>query len=312
MIKLFSGTANHELSEKVAKKLKIPLAKSEIIRFANSEVRVRIEEDVKNQTCIVIQPTSNPTDAHLMELLLFCDALRRQEAKKVIGMIPYFGYARQDIQHREGECVSANVVIHFLESIGFFKIYTIDLHDEATEGVFSIPFKNLSALSVLADKVKNYVGVGRARPDSIAIVSPDQGGIERARKFGEHFFNDPDFPLVVIEKKRNLEKIHKSKALALYGDVKGKTAILVDDMVVSGSTLIPAIKLCLDHGATKILAAIVHHDFSKEAHEIMQNSELEKFFTTDTINLKEEQKFPKLEEVSVSQIISDELKTFIR
>lgn len=308
MFKLFSGTSNFELSKKIAEELDIPIAKSEVIRFANSEVRVRIEEDVKNQRCIVIQPTSNPTDMSLMELLFFCDALRRQEARKVIGFIPYFGYARQDIQHRDGECVSANVVIHFFELLGFSKIYTIDLHDEATAGVFSIPFKNLTALSVLAKRVKKYLKNG-ATPDKVAIVSPDQGGIERARQFGEYLFGDSNFPLVVIEKKRNLEQIHKSRALDLYGDVKGKTAILVDDMVVSGSTLIPAIKLCLDHGAKKVSATIVHHDFSNEAHKIIQSSPLEKFFTTDTIKLKEEQRFPKLEEVTVAHLIAQELKS---
>lgn len=312
MFKLFSGTSNLPLSEKVAKKLGISLSKAEVIRFANSEVRVRIEDDVKNHTCAVIQPTSNPTDVSLMELFLFCDALRREEAKKVIGFIPYFGYARQDIQHRPGECVSANVVIHFLESIGFLKIYTIDLHDEATAGVFSIPFKNLSALSILAQTVKKNLGSGYEKPDKIAIVSPDQGGIERARAFGEHFFGHSDFPLAVIEKKRNLEKIHKSKALDLYGDVKDTIAILVDDMVISGSTLVPAIDLCLDNGAKKVMAAIVHHDFSQEAHKIIQNTKLDRFYTTDTLLLKKKQKFPKLEEVSIASLIADELKTFVK
>lgn len=312
MFKLFSGTANPPLSDKVAQLLKLKISKSEVIRFANSEVRVRIEEDVKNQTCVVIQPTSNPTDANLMELFLFCDALRREEAKKVIGFIPYFGYARQDLQHRPGECVSANVVIHFFESIGFYKIYTVDLHDEATAGVFAIPFKNLSALPILAQNVKKYIGAGSSRPDSIAIVSPDQGGIERARQFGEYFFNHPDFSLAVIEKKRNLEQIHKSKALDLYGDVKGKTAILVDDMVISGSTLVPAADLCLKNGAKKVLAAIVHHDFSQKAHHIIQNTPLEKFFTTDSIKLNPEQKFAKLEEVSIAPLIADELKTILK
>jgi len=311
MFKLFSGTANPELSQEVASLLKIPLSEAEIVRFANSEVRVRIIDRVKNRTCIVIQPTSNPTDANLMELFLFCDSLRRLEAHKVIGFIPYFGYARQDIQHRMGECVSANVVIRFIESIGFYKIYTVDLHDEATEGVFSIPFRNISALRLLADRVKNHLGAKFISPDHIAIISPDQGGVERARKFGEYFFGNSDFSMAVIEKKRDLVNIHQSHPLDLYGDVKGKTAILVDDMVISGSTLIPAIKLCLERGAKKVLAAIAHHDFSEKAPKILQDSHLEKFFTTNTICLKEEYKFPKLEEISVAPLIAEELKSFV-
>jgi ribose-phosphate pyrophosphokinase len=200
MLKLFSGTAHPALTKEVADHLKIPLSKSEVVRFGNSEVRVRIEEAVKSSKCVVIQPTANPTDTNLMELFLFCDALRREEAKRVYGIIPYFGYARQNIQHRDGECVSANVVIRILEALGFHKIYTFDLHDEGTEGVFTIPFKNLSTFPVLSKKVKKYLGSNTTEKD-IAIVSPDQGGIERARNFGISFFGHNDFHLAVTEKK---------------------------------------------------------------------------------------------------------------
>ena len=156
-MKLFSGSANPILSQKVADKIGVPLSKAEIIRFENSEIRIHIEEEVKDELCYVIQPTANPADTHLMELFFFCDALRRQEAKKVVAIIPYFGYARQDVQHRPGECVSANVVIRFLETIGFYKAYVINLHDEATEGVFSIPFKNINAFPILAKEIKQYI-----------------------------------------------------------------------------------------------------------------------------------------------------------
>ncbi len=307
MLKLFSGTGNPKLSQEVADLLKLPIAHSEVVRFGNSEVRVRIEEDVKRDVCVVIQPTANPTDTNLMELFFFCDALKRQEAKKVIGFIPYFGYARQDKQHRDGEDVSANVIIRFLESIGFGKIYTIDLHDEATGGVFSIPFKNLTTFPLLASEIKKYLGK-KSTPDDVAIVSPDQGGIERARNFGEYFFGHPNFQLTVIEKKRSLEHIHQSQTLNLYGDVRKKTAILVDDMVISGSTLAPATEVCLSRGAKNVLAAIAHHDFSTKAHEIIQNTKIEKFFTTNTITLKPNQKIPKLIEVSVASLIASEFK----
>ncbi len=309
MIKLFSGSANPKLNEEVAKLLKVPLAKSEVVRFGNSEVRVTIQEDVKLATCVVLQSLSNPTDTHLMEFFFFCDALRRQEAKRVIGYIPYFGYARQDIQHRPGECVSVNVIVRFFESIGFEKIYTIDIHDEATEGVFSIPFKNLSALPLLAKKVKEYLKT--TKQSETVVVSPDQGGVERARNFGEAFYGTSDFAMAVIEKKRKLETIHQSKALDLYGNVKGKTAILVDDMMTSGGTLIHAAELCLARGAKKIIAAIVHHDFTAEAPKNLENDSLDKIFTTNTIALKPEQKFSKLEEISVAPLLANELKNFL-
>ncbi len=273
-LKLFSGSANKKLSEEVAKAINTNLAKVEVIRFRNSEVRVRIEEDVKHDFCVVIQSTSNPTDTNLMELFLTCDALRREEARRVIGIIPYFGYARQDIQHRSGECVSSNVVIRFLEAIGFHKVYTVNLHDEATEGVFTIPFKNLSAFPILAKEIKKYLSDKKieANPKNVAIVSPDQGGIERARKFGEELFGTENFQLVLTEKKRDLEVIHQSKALDLYGDVKNKTVIIVDDVATSGNTLMNSANFCLEKGASAVIAAIVHSDFAPGAASKIQNS----------------------------------------
>lgn len=310
MFKLFSGTSNPELTAEVAKLLKIPVSSSEVVRFENSEVRVRIEEDVKNNICAVIQTTANPTDTNLMELFLFCDALRRQEARKVIGIIPYFGYARQDIQHREGECVSANVVIHFLESIGFSKIYTFDIHDEGTQGVFSIPFKNLTSCQIMADHIKKYLK-GKADRKDIAIVSPDQGGIERARKFGECLFGDDDFSIAVIEKKRDLEHKHQSMALDIFGDVDGKIAIIVDDIVTSGGTLIHGANLCHEKGAKKIFASIIHHDLSIKAPAKFETSAIDKLFTTNTIKLTDEFKFKQLEEISIAPVIANDLKSFL-
>lgn len=310
-MKLFSGSANPILSQKIAKILNTPLAKAEIVRFENSEIRIHIEEEVRNESCYVIQPTANPSDTHLMELFFFCDALRRQEANKVYAIIPYFGYARQDVQHRPGECVSANVVIRFLESIGFYKVYVINLHDEATEGVFSIPFKNINAFPLLAEEIKKYITNSTDLTNStnltdhVAVVSPDHGGVERARKFGDELFGHVEHSISVVEKRRDLAHIHKSVALDLYGDVKGKAVILVDDMITSGDTLRHAAQLCLDRGATRVLTAVIHHDFGPKAPAELQASVIEKVFTTDTIALEENQKFKKLVEVSVAGVIAE-------
>lgn len=312
MFKLFSGTAHPTLSQDVAKLLGVPIAKSEVIRFGNSEVKVTINEEVKNSTCIVIQSTSNPTDTHIVELAFFCDALRRQEAKKVYGIIPYFGYAKQNMQHRPGECVSVNVVIRFFESIGFDKIYAFDLHDEATSGVFSIPFRNLSAFPLLAKHTRDYFSDltnSTDLTDSTVLVSPDQGAVEKVRNFGKVFFGTQNFHEAVIEKKRDLDTAHKAKPLDFYGEVQGKTALIVDDMIVSGSTILPAVDLCLERGAKEVYVAAVHHDFTKEAPKALQNSKLKKLFTTNTISLQKNQLFPKLEEISVSETIAQELKT---
>lgn len=304
-MKLFAGSASIKLALKIGQILGINLSSAEIIRFANSEVKVRIKEKVKNEVCVVVQSTANPTDTNLMELFFFCDALKRQEAKKVITFIPYFGYARQNIQHLNGESVSANVVIRFLESIGFSKVYTIDLHDEATEGVFSIPFKNLSALGILAEALKNDY---ENELFNIAIVSPDQGGIERARRFSYYLFNE-EVDLTMIEKKRNLNKIHQSEALNLYGNVDGKIAVIVDDILTSGKTLVNAVELCYSHKAKKVVAVIIHPDLSVNAPELLKNSPIEKIYTTDTIDIKTELKLNKFKVVSVASLVAEEIKT---
>jgi len=308
MIKIFTGSPNPNLAKEVSQLLNLPLGEAEIVRFDNSETKITIKENVVDELCIVIQPTANPTDTSLMELFYFCDALKRGEARKVIAFIPYFGYARQNIQHRPGECVSANVVIRFLEAIGFDKIYTIDLHDEATEGVFSIPFKNLSALPLLAKKIKNEL---KDKISQVMVTSPDQGGIERARKFAQEFFGKIN-SIAVIEKRRDLNKPHQSEALALYGDVKNKIVILVDDIVTSGKTLVNAANLCLQHQAKKVYAAIVHHDFSPNAKKILLEAPIEKIYTTNTIYLKSEQRFDKLIEVSVAPLIAAEIKKILK
>lgn len=310
-MKLFAGSASIKLASEVAKKLNLDLAKSEVVRFANSEVKVTIQDEVKDQDCIVIQSTENPTDTNLMELLFFCDALKRKEAKKIIAIIPYFGYARQNIQHREGECVSANVVINMLENIGFNEILVLDLHDEGTQGIFTIPFKNLTSFEILSTKINNYLVENNIPKSNIAIVSPDQGGVERARKFGEFLFSNQEFSLSVIEKKRDINKIHTSVALDLYGDVNNKTVILIDDILTSGGTLFNAANLCISKGAKEVIAAIVHHDFAQNASEKITESIIKKIYTTNTISLNENQKNPKLEEVSIASVIENEIKKYL-
>lgn len=304
MIKLFSGSANVKLSGEVANLLKLPLSQSEVVRFDNSEIKVSIKEPVKDSVCIVIQPTANPTDTHLMELFFFADALKRSEAKKIIAFIPYFGYARQNREHKIGEAVSANVVIRFIETIGYDQVFTIDLHDEATEGIFSIPFSDLTALPILASEIKKYLG-DEKKIENIVIVSPDQGGVERARNFSQSFFDDKREDIVVIEKKRNLDIPHQSEAIGLYGDVKGKICVLVDDIVTSGGTLVHAAELCMKEGAKSVIAAITHHDFSQKAPKILADSPIEKIFTTNTILLKSDQNFEKLKEVTIAPLIAN-------
>ena len=310
MFKLFSGSANSKLSSEVSKLLNVPISKSEVTRFDNSEIRVTIQEKVKDEVCVIIQSTANPTDTHLMELFFYADALKRMEAKKIIAFVPYFGYARQNREHRVGESVSVNVVIRFIETIGFNQVYTFDLHDDGTEGIFSIPFKNISTFSILGREVAHYLKNNKNTED-VAIVSPDQGGVERAQTFAENFFHTNNVDIAVIEKRRNLNKIHQSKALNLYGKVRNKTCIIVDDIITSGGTLVHAAEFCLKRGAKRVLACIVHHDFSPNAETILSKSPIEKIFMSNSISLKPEQKFLKLKEISIAPLIEKELRKLL-
>jgi len=303
MIKLFGGTSNPPLVSQVANNLNLKLSRCEIIRFNNSEIKVTIEEDIKNKICIVIQPTSNPTDTNIMELLFLADALKNQKAKKIIGFIPYFGYSRQNSQYRTGECISVNVIIKLIQFIGFSQIYTIDLHDKINGNLFSIPFKNLSALPLLAKTIKKKLSLR-----NVTLVSPDQGGVERVREFGRAFFETKDFSFVIIDKKRSLDIPHQSKILKFHGNVKNREVIIVDDIITSGNTLVNAAKECLKQGAKKVFAVVVHHDFSLTAPHLLHKSPIEKIYSTNTILLTSKQKFNKLEEISVAPLIVEEIK----
>jgi len=309
-MKLFCGSSNFPLAEDIAKELGMSLSKSKITRFSNSETKVQILEEVRDEVCVVIQTTSNPTDTHLMELFLFCDALRRQEAKKVIGIIPFFGYARQDMQHFEGESVSAHMVIRFLETVGFNKIYTIDLHNEATSAVFSIPFKNMTAMKVLATHTAEHFKKNGISLSDVSLLIPDQGGIEQGRFFGEEFFGSVDFPMAVIEKKRTGETV---QSFGIHGDIKGKHVVVVDDMIVTGGTIISAVEsLKKEYTIESLTVVATHHDFVKDAQEKLESSIINTIISSNSILLDPTTKMTKLQEVSLAPLIADELRHLIQ
>ncbi len=301
-MKLFGGSAHSSLTEEVATLLSVSIAKSEMVRFDDSEIKITIQENVKDQECVVLQTTSNPTNTHLMELFLFADALKRGEAKKITAIIPYFGYSRQNMQHRPGECVSMNVVVRILEMVGYEKIITHDLHEEASADMFSVAFENISALPTLARHIKKKLPDAAA--EKTAILSPDQEGIERARLFAKFFFGQANIGTVgTVEKQRDLDTIHKSRAVQVLADVKDKKVILVDDVITSGGTLINAANLCLEKGATEIYAAVTHPDFAPMAPKLLQQSPIKKIITSNTIPLQEEQTFDKLAVISIASTI---------
>lgn len=298
---IFSGNSNPSLARQIVCDLGQNLGKVEIIRFADSECRVRIKEEVEGKNVFIIQSLSNPVDEYLMELLLMVDAVKREEPRRLIAVLPYHGYARQDRVHRPGECLSAQVVAKLIEVVGSDKLITVELHNDTVLGFFKIPVIHLSGLSVfkpLVEKIKKEV----------VVITPDAGALKRSQKFAEGL----DVPLALIEKKRDLDHPHKINFMKVVGDVEGKTAIIVDDVIVTGGTLVNAAYLLKEKGAKRVIAAATHADFVGGADKILQESPVDQIWVTDTIPVPEERKFAKLEIFSIAPIISSVMKKMIK
>lgn len=298
---IFSGNSNIPLSQTIASILGKKLSAVEIIRFADSESRVRILEDVSEKTVFIIQSLSNPVDNHLVEFLLMADAVKRGEAKKIIGVIPYYGYARQDRVHRPGECLSSQLISHVIETAGFDKIITVELHNDAILGFFSKPVVHVSGLTVFSPEVKK-------QKDDLVVVTPDAGALKRAQKFAEGL----DIPLALIEKKRDLNSMHKIASMKVVGDVEGKTAIIVDDVIVTGGTLINAAYLLKQKGAKQVVAAVTHADFVGGSDKILKESPVDHIWVTDTIKINQEFMFPKLKIVPIAPVIAAAMKSMVK
>lgn len=298
---IFSGNSNLILAQNLSYETGVPLGKVEIIRFADSECRVRIQEDVEGKDVFILQSLSNPVDEHLMELVLLCDAVKRSEARKIIGIIPYHGYARQDRVHREGECLSAQVVAHIIESAGFDKLVTIELHNESILGFFKIPVMHVSGLGVFQEQFKKM-------KDDLVVITPDAGALKRSQKFAEEL----DVPLALIEKKRDLDNPHKLVSMRVVGDVLDKTAIIVDDVIVTGGTLVNATHLLKQKGAKQVIACATHADFVAGTEKILEESPLDKVWVTDTIPVLPDRIFHKLQIFPIVSTLACAIKKMVK
>lgn len=302
-MKFFAGLSNKPLAENVAQRLGVSIANSETLIFEDGEIKPVIKENVRDEVCIIFQTTSGKPNEYWMELFLMADALRRESAKKVIAVIPNFGYARQNQQHKRGEPVSAHVMVHFIEQIGVSEVITVDLHDETMTGMFDIPITNISALPTLARAIAQYL------PDNYAVISPDQGGIERARLFAETLGCKQ--PIVAVEKKRELDQVHQSHAMQVLGNVSGFSVVLQDDVITSGGTILHAIDALVKQGARDVFVAIVHEDFAKDTSQRLQKSPLKKMVISNSVVTPPSKQFAKLVIVDISDLLASEIQKVI-
>jgi len=298
-LKLLCGNANHPLAEEISYALGIDLCDAVVARFNDGEVRVRIRETVRGADVFVIQPTCPPVNDHLMELLIMIDALRRASVRKVIVVIPYYGYARQDRKHTGRVPITARLVANLLETAGADRVLTMDLHVGQIQGFFNIPMDNLQAAPIFA----NYYREHDADGDETIIVSPDAGGAVRARLLAERL----DLPIAVLEKRRSSDGAHV-QVVNVIGDVAGKRAIIVDDIVSSGSTLILAANALLEHGATEVHAYCTHGVFSGNALDALAQSPLKKVVVTNTISQEQAEKSDIVEYIPVGEHLAKTIR----
>lgn len=294
-IKIFSCNSNPELAASIAAELGLKLGQSEVLKFSDGEISVKIDETVRGRDVFVVQSTCSPVNNNLMELLIMIDALKRASAGRITAVIPYYGYARQDRKVRAREPISAKLVADLITTAGANRVLTMDLHCAQIQGFFNIPVDHLLGMPLLT---KYYTQKISNLEDTIA-VSPDFGSVARVRSFAMKL----DIPIVIIDKRR--PKANVSEIMNIIGEVKCKKAILIDDMIDTAGTIVNAAKALKERGATEILACCTHAVLSGNAMEKIDNSEISELVILDTIKLNQETKSNKIKIISVASIMAD-------
>ncbi|MBF0163707.1 MAG: ribose-phosphate pyrophosphokinase [Magnetococcales bacterium] len=296
-MRIFSGTANPELGRRIAEYLSVPMANATVRRFADGEIFIQIDENVRGRDVFVVQPTSNPANDHLMELLIMVDALHRASAGRITAVIPYYGYARQDRKEAGRTPITAKLVADLLHAASVKRVLTLDLHAGQIQGFFNMPVDNLYATPVLLAAVRKW-GI-----DDAVVISPDIGGVVRARSYAKRLHVD----LAIIDKRRpapNVAEVHH-----IIGEVENKHCIIVDDMVDTAGTMIKAAEALLAHGALSVSAVCSHGVLSGAAVQRINASVLSRLLVTDTIQLSPEAlACPKIEVRSVAPLLGEAIR----
>jgi len=297
-MKVLAGTSNSRLCKDIARHLKLKLVNSNIKRFADGEVYVEINENIRGNSIFVIQSTSNPANDNLMELLICIDALRRSSAKNITAVIPYFGYARQDRKVVPRTAISAKLVSNLITNAGANRILSVDLHAGQIQGFFDIPVDNLFATPIFARHINN-----KMKLNNLICVSPDVGGVERTRALSRRINSS----IAIIDKRR--PRPGKSEVMNIVGNVKNKNCVIVDDIIDSGGTIVNAAKALKEKEAKDVYVYITHAVLSGVAMQKIEKSQIKKLITTDTIdNSKKVIKSKKIEIISLAPMISEAMK----
>lgn len=293
-MKIVSGTNNPKLSKEISKHLGTKLVNSKIRRFADSEVYIEINENMRGSEVFVIQGTSYPANDNIMELLVCIDALRRASAKNITAVLPYFGYARQDRKVTPRSPISAKLVANLITNAGANRVLTLDLHANQIQGFFDIPVDNLFAAPIFVKDIKKNI-----KSKNIVCVAPDVGGVERARAIGKRL----DAELAIIDKRRSGPG--KSEVMNVIGQVKGKVCVIIDDLVDSGGTICNAADALMNKGAKAVYAYVVHAVLSGDAVEKIQRSKIKQFVVTNSIDNSEKIKGSKIKTISVAPLLGE-------
>jgi ribose-phosphate pyrophosphokinase len=299
-LKIFSGNANQKLASDIAKKIGMPLGKIQVGRFADGEIRVKIKENIRGKDCFVVQSTCPPVNECLMELLIIIDALRRASAQRITAVIPYYGYGRQDRKSEPRVPISAKLIANLIVASGANRVLSIDLHAGQIQGFFDIPVDHLYATPVLlehfrSDKFKKY-------SNNLVIVSPDAGGAERARAFAKRL----RATLAIIDKRRT--RPNQSAVMHVVGEVKGRTAVILDDMIDTGGSLVKAAQALKAKKAARVIAACSHGILSGNALELINSSPIEELIITDSIPLAPSKKSKKITILSVANLLAETIR----
>ncbi len=297
-VRLFSLNSNPKLAEQIAQRVGIPLSKASISHFADGEIKITIDESIRGCEVYVIQSVSDPVNTNLMELLIMVDALRRASAAKINVVMPYYGYARQDRKARSREPITAKLIANLLEMDQISRLVTIDLHAPQVQGFFDIPVDHLQATSLFTKYIEEQ-NLG----DDIVVVAPDHAGVNLARKYAERI----KASIAIIDNRNDEVRERTEQEVPEYviGDVKGKTAIIVDDIVDTGVRMNLSAQALKNFGAAKVYGIATHAVLSADAVNTLQNSPLEKMIVTDTIQLPKEKEFPKLVQLSVDDLLKE-------